>query len=448
MSILQTTTGSAAKLYVNALESAYKHWIEVYDPDYGLAQDPDVYALLRRDPETAHAMTYRRQLVAGTRYRIVPASDSDADRRAATIVEQLFKKIRNFTAARFGLADAVFRGSAWTRIVGSFQTMKMPGSAEARLWWCPTRLVNVDKRRFRQGHLDRNEPVRWELYSVERGQWEPLGQERRNFVRVAYDQDEESLGHGRGLVEAIYQYQYAKAKVLAEGLEGLERWAQGVIEAEVDDERLGGKNLSTNREAAAEWLSVFDKMRARHSLVHRKGDKVTMLDGPAVGHEMVMDFLTYLANGIRLVVLGANLPTSANSGGSYALAEVQENSTEATVDYDRDQQDEGINHDLMPRVWSLNRANLIAEGLEDAEMPRYEIASRMRRDPATTAMAVATLINAGVRGLREDEVMDVLGFTPARPHDRVLQVVQPAGAAPVETPEQAGPEDPTESPPL
>lgn len=452
MTVLETAASAASREYVHLLESAYRRWQEVYDQDYGLANDANIYKVLRRDPETAHVMNYRRRLVAGSRWRVVPASDDDrsgAERRAAAIVERLMGKIRNFQTARQQLAHAVFSGSAWAFVEGRFETLAIAGGPPRR-WWVPTRLRNVDKRRFRQV-VNEDGSVAWELYSIKRQRYEPLGNRRRWFVRVVFDDDEESLGHGRGLVEAIYHWQYAKAKVLAEGLAGLEAWAQGIVKAKVNGLRVGKKDGGTNEQIVQEWLRVLEIMRSRHKLVHDAEDDLTVLPGPGQGHDMVKDFLAYLRDGIQVCVLGSNLPTRATGGGSYALAEVQENSTDALIGGDQVVLGDGVSDDLVPLLWAMNALPLREEGVFRADQPRFVISSRLRRDPASAGSMVGALLNAGVRGLREDEVFDLLGLTPAGPYDRELRVVQPAGAAPQgeeQEPEAEGEPEPEDEEPV
>lgn len=431
MTLLTPGATVASRQYIFELERAYTQEREVWDPDYALSQDPDVYQVIGRDPETSHAIQQRKHLVAGSRWRVTPASDTEADRRAAAVMERLLGKIRMFTLARFQLADAVFRGSAWAFIEGRKEPLAVAGGAE-REWWVPTRLQPVDKRRFRQW-VRADKSVCWQLYSIERRAWEDLDDRRRWFVRVAYDQAEETFGYGRGLVGAIYHWQYAKAKVLADGLDGLERWAHGVLSAKVDGLRKGD---ALNSELLSAWLTALDSMRSRHAIAHDKQDEIELIESSGQGHEMVKDFLSYLRDGIRVLILGANLPTSANSGGSYALAEVQENSTEALVKFDRDLESEALTEDLLGLAWSMNRDALRAEGLGVAQRPRFEIVSQMRRDPGSAASAISTLLNAGVRGFRQDEVFEVMGFTPCGPFDQALKIEAPAGAGVATAPEE------------
>lgn len=424
--------------YVRDLKRAFERRRVVGDPDYALAQDEDVYDVLRRDPETAHAMQYRRHLGAASRWRVVPASDRDVDRAAAAWTEEALLRIRRFASARLLLLNAIFRGSAWAAVQGRWQTTRL-GGIEGK-WWVPELLKDVDKRRFRLSTDGDGRPF-WELWSVQRGAWEPLGNRRKWFVRLVHEDSEESLHQGAGLTEAIYHWQYAKARVLSEGLAGVERWAQGVVHAAIDGIEKPGSAARSTAATASDWLDAIENMRSRHALVHDKVDELNMIDGPSTGHQMVTEFLAYLTSGIRILILGSNLPTEATEGGSYALAAIQENSTEALVQHDRELLGEALTHDLIGTVWDVNRAPLQRAGLAGAERPRFELVHEKHRDPNASAAAVATLIGVGVEGLREDEVFSAVGFTPAGPADRPLRVKAPAQGG-TQPPESELPEVP------
>lgn len=431
--LIGPATAAAARLYLHDLERAYQRGREVYDPDYALATDPDVYEVVRRDPDTQHAIQQRKHMVAGSRCRVVPADDEDVNRRAATVVEKILdqtEKLGDFTMSRFHLADAIFRGSAWGVIEGRNMRLKI-GKGPARSWWVPTAIRPVDKRRFRQ-FVAQDGSVAWEFYSIARRRYEPLGDRRAWFVRLAYDNTEDTLGYGRGLIEALYHALYAKGKVMADGLGGLERWAQGIVDAEIDDMRIG--DTSTNNQAVVRaTLDTLRVMRSRHEFVHGKDVKLNIHETSGTGHEIVERLHALLTNSIRILILGSNLPTSATGGGSYALAEVQENSTETLVGFDRLIMANAITRDVVGLIWHMNQPQLRAEGLGDAEMPSFRIVSRIARD-ANAATAVSTLLNAGVRNLREDEVFEAVGFTPAGPHDTRLEVVSPTGVGVAEAP--------------
>src|SRR5690606_36066291 len=148
--------------------------------------------------------------------------------------------------ARFNLADAVFRGSTFAKIVGG-RVKRDFGDGQSRMWWVPKLLVDMDRWRFRQVPLDPKESdgrtkTRWEYWDTTgvMGEWRPLTKsQRRQLVVHTYFDSEATLGYGRGLLEALYHFYWAKTQVLREGLAGIERWAQGWIIAEIDGMRAG-----------------------------------------------------------------------------------------------------------------------------------------------------------------------------------------------------------------
>ena len=54
-----------SRLYATALAMAYRNGVEVYDPDYALAQDPEYWEKVQRDATIKHAIEGRLHSVAG-----------------------------------------------------------------------------------------------------------------------------------------------------------------------------------------------------------------------------------------------------------------------------------------------------------------------------------------------------------------------------------------------
>jgi len=98
----------ASDLYTRAISSTYKYGIRIYDPDFGLARDPDLEEKLMRDPEIYAAMRVRLNRIAGADWTIVPATDSPIDKTLAAVISDAFSYIQRFSQARFELASAVF----------------------------------------------------------------------------------------------------------------------------------------------------------------------------------------------------------------------------------------------------------------------------------------------------------------------------------------------------
>ena len=416
--IFPTGSQTAYQRYVQQLSSAMLHRDWIYDPSYALKTDSDVYRKVMRDPVAAHALRYRRHLIAGPEWRIEPASDAPEDRAAAEIVEELINNIHGFTDARICLAEAVVRGSAWAFMEGERRFTALAGDDTPRAWWTPGRLADVDRRRFRQvkGNV-------WEFWSVENEDWEPLNNPEW-FIRSTYDATEDSLGYGRGLLDTIYFFQAAKSKTFQDSMNAVERFGQGFITAAIDNLRgdngrgVGGVG-KTSAKVATAWKDSLVKHRADNVLVHDKRDEIKLVQGIGEGWQLLRDFMAYLDTSQVTAILGSNLPTQASEGGSFALAQVQENSTEALVQADRSRMSDDLTRDLVGACWNLNRLQFAEAGLSSASMPRFRIIQQKREDPQVEAQIAQILLQSGV-DLRKDELYRKVGYTTPMPEDEVV----------------------------
>ena len=429
-SLFPSGSAGAYSRYATELSNALKYRDWIYDPDYALANDSAVYEKIMRDPVTAHAIRFRKHLVAGAEWRIEPASDDEIDKRAAEIVEEAILKIENFTDARIRLSSSIFLGSAYAAIQGERYTQRLAGS-EPREWWTPKALIDKDRRRFRRVYDRAIGRRRWEMYSIDREQYEALLHPEW-YVHSIYDDTESALNYGRGLLNTIYQYQAAKSRTLQDAAALSERTGQGFLMVAIDNMRgadgrpVAGADGSGSNVSDA-WATQLDKHRARNILVHDARDKVQLLTGFGEGSQLLSSLRDYYDSAITTAILGAHLPTTANSGGSYALAKIQENSTEALVQADRNRLSDEITRDIVGAVWRYNRFQLDAEGLGSARRPKFRIVNQKREDPVSSAQVVATLLGAGVK-LRADEVYRKCGFTQPLPEDETIKGIP--GAAP------------------
>jgi hypothetical protein len=421
--LFPTATSRAYDRYSRDLSQAARgrgSW--VHDPSFALGTDDMVYEKVRRDAVAAQLMTFRKHLVSGRGVILTPGGEDDASKQAAAIVEQILDQVGMFGEGRFNLAEAIFRGSAFAFIEGADEELQLEGQPPMS-WWVPRKLKDVDRRRVRLRPVpDPEDPrevcLRWFLWSVSREQWEEL-EHPEWFVKHFYQKTEDTLNYGRGLLDAMHYYQQSKVRVLQEGLSAAERFGQGFIKAAVDSLRSGSSD-ETNDQIAKEYLSQIERHRARHAFVHAKEDEVSVLGGFGEGWQLIKELLSYLDNSLRTLVLGSNLPTAATGGGSFALAEIQENSTEALVQFDRDLMGETLTRDLVGLVWSLNVRNLRALGLGGARMPTLKVRQEKREDPQINAAVIQAALAAGVPLLRE-EVYDKLGFTLPQEGDELIE---------------------------
>lgn len=412
----------AADAYIWALQSAIDSGVRLYDPDVALAQDPAVGEKLRRDPVIRQALHNRMTAVAGPSWIIEPATDRDEDQEAASIVEDLLKHVENFDIARYALANSILDARAYAEIRGHRVTAAA-GSSETELeWWVPTALKDIDPRRIRwvPSRGPDGVSVRMELWSVDGRAWHAI-EDTSTLVQVVFDDNESRLGYGRGLREALYHCWWAKGIVTREGLQGLERWAQGLPVCKVDTSQTT-PSATTPQAVAEAFLEMFRRFRARFGAVAiGKDDEIEMHEPGEGGGRLVQMWLDYLDRVITRLVTGALLPSGGGSDvGSNARAEVEDDTQERLVQFDRRVIDGSITASLVRLVWRVNFENFEAVGLGKARMPRYRTINQKLEEPEKNANVAKTLLEAGVP-LRKDEVYAKTGYTPPGEEDEVFE---------------------------
>ena len=402
----------AQQIYTRALTSAYRSGVQIYDPSVWQVRDPEVEEKMLRDADIAHAVGYRRHLIAGRAWALTPRVDASprAD-MAVAIGTELLESIKHFTDARLNLSRAFFSGSRFARIHGVPKVLTI-GDGKPRTWWVPVRLEDFDKRMFRivPNHDPQTQEItaHWERWHIGVDKWIPeTGEDALRTVRHVYQDDQATTGHGRALREALGWWWYAKTHVFEESLQAVERFAQGIIHAKVD----GVRDAATgkpNTTLISEWTDLLEDLRSRHVLVSSKDDDIEIISGNSEGYQLLSEIRGELKNTIFTLVLGANLTTAANEGGSYALAEVQENSTEALIQYDRETLQETLTDDLLGCVWHKNWPNLVELGIQE-DKPRFSITQEKRQDPQERATVAQTLNTMGI-DLSLDDLLDQTGF--------------------------------------
>tara|TARA_R100000963_G_C4643949_1_gene107733 strand:- start:1207 stop:2529 length:1323 start_codon:yes stop_codon:yes gene_type:complete len=414
-----------SELYNRALSSAYRIWTRLYDPDYALSREPDVWEKLRRDATITQSVDTRLHLVAGRQWHIEAARDEEEDKKVSSIVGDILKHIRNFTEARYELAQAIFRARSYAYIEGKPETRTF-GDGKPRTWWIPYRLRDVDRRRIRyrpEHGVDKEglETVKviQEMWSVIRMRYEPFDKADQ-FVKIVYRNEEARLGYGRGLMDSMYFYWWMKSIVWREGLQGLERWSQGILIGKIDSYREGSTS-KTNESVRDDLYSALHEMRSRHVIVVGKEDEIEVKDGGMAGHEMVMNFIKYMDEKLIALILGSTIPFGGGSGGgSYARARVEEATTNSLIQFDRDKLDESLSDDLIGLVWRLNYKNFVDMGCENAQPPKFRTQPEKREDPTAAAAIIAQLAAIGLP-LKTEEVYSKIGFSPPSDGDEVFE---------------------------
>lgn len=419
--------------YVWALQSAFNAaGGRLYDTSFALGMDPAFDEAMRRDPVVLQAINDRLASVAGKSWTVQPASDDEDDKRMSSIIESLLRRIRDFRSARRNLAHAIFDARSYAEVHGDRKFVKLPArdrksEPETAPMWVPRRMQDIGAKRMRWGILAGGQ-TQLQYASIPSGEWRPVDTSAHMLVSVCYDNREASLGYGRGLREGCYFYMWAKELALREGLQGLERWAQGMVVAKIDS-KLGGKLDKESAAVAAEYLDILRKHRGRFGgIAIDKQDEVDVKWPTGSGQAMVTEFVRMMDDALTRLITGALLPSGGGGQvGSLARAEEEGSTIERVTQLDRDVIDEALTHDLIRRLVDVNRPQFAELGLADADYPRFETIQSKTEDPTKNATVVQTALASGVP-LRKDEVYRKLGFTQPGEDDEVFeQELMPPG---------------------
>ncbi len=427
--ILRGTT-PGPQLFAHALHSAYMLEWPIIDPDFAQQSDISIWDKIHRDGKVLQAINQRTATIASKNWIVEPRGDSEKEIQLASIVGELLKNVTKFHMARRFLAQAIFRGRAYLFVEGERKRIAV-GDMPADDWWFPMRLRHLDKRVVQlvpEHHRENGRnliSLRREVFSPSNGVWMRLNRESaRLLIEIVYDDEQGRLGYGRGLLEALYFLWWAKSVVLKEGLQAVERWAQGFLVGKVDTEKMGSP--------AADTLAIRNAMRdeleahrSRHFAVVDKSDDITVVTGGGEGWQIVMKMLDYLDNAILSTSMGSVLPFGGGQDkGSMARAEVEEEVSDELLEYDRGVVDETLTAGLIPLIIDNNRVILSRLGLLDVRMPDFKTSREKKEDPEKNALVVETALRAGV-SLRKDEVYERLGFSMPAEGDEVFEGAEP-----------------------
>jgi hypothetical protein len=429
-------------LYDYWLSSAYKSaWI--YDPSLPLAKDPDIWETVRRDPVILSAMDRRvGNIVRPWRVEPPKGAKREVDKAVAGVVQDAIGQISRLNAARKLLCNAHFLGRSYAYIEGDYKFLSLDGTADM-LWWVPTQLVDIDRRRFHfvaDWHKDEiGKPwksTHLELWSTDRNKWEIVSSSyRRALIEYTYGLEEGRVGNGRGLLEATYFYSYFKAVGFEKIQQGVDRWANGILTYEIDGE-IQGSNSKTNQDLKLAAKRLLQNARTEHVIIHQKGDKIEVLETSGTGGDMALNVVRYLDESIERLYNGSLRPSGHGSGqtGARAEAETQADTSESFYQDDRDDLDEVMDNYVVRLFWShpQNRANLARLHTRDGtsfamgRRPQFHSRQERKEDPKQMVEVAGQLMDRGV-ALLEEEVYERCGgwSVPAQGQKTIVSQAPP-----------------------
>lgn len=419
----------AGEEWLRDFESAISR-IDIREPSTWLTKEHELEEKMLQDADIRHAVDHRTALVAGREFSIVPKREnsSDLSKLAVDVANDCLEELEQFAEARKRLARVFLHGQCYEVI--KMAPFRLPiGDGKPRLWHLPVASEHREKWMYRKTIDDRKSAnpkatwKRWAFYGPEAGLWKEMSQADSDaLIKHVYADEMGGLGYGRPLRDALALVWYAKTHTHRETLGAIERFARGLPMLKIDGLRDGASN-KYNSAVQTDALKVLKKMMARHELVIDKTDDLEIVEGSGTGHEMLSDFRRELKEAVFTLVLSANLPTGASEGGSYAMADVQEGSTEILVQFDRQSLEETLSRHLLGYIWKCNWANMCALGIQN-ERPKFDLMQERREDPEV-AMRVLTMMNAVGLPVKLDEAYKRTPYSRPGKDDEVLEGAQP-----------------------
>jgi len=432
MSTALRIRSQAANIYNQAYASAWRG-TQVHDPSTWQVRDPDIIEKMERHADIAHAKGFREKLVAGPKWQLTPRKESNPQSDLAVEVgTELVELCPRFKDARLMLASGFFHGSRFGKV--HLRPRKLTiGDGVLRTWLAPLGgIEDIDKRQMRRvpKREDQKVSAHWERFDVGKEDWVPLTiGEAGCLIEHRYIDAQQKLGHGTALMEALGHVWYSHVHVTQEALQAVERFAQGIVHAKIDNLKDASTTLP-NDEVADAWKRELEDMRARHVLVSDKGDELDIIHPSGTGWQLLDIWEQKFRDKITTLILGSNLPTTATEGGSYALGGIQQNSTNSIIGHDRGVLEDTLSDDFLGCLWNSNRANLIEMGIFD-DKPRMALPDDELADPKERAENAAMLHAIGIP-LSADEVYEQTGWRKPEDGEDVIEgaVPAPAGGVP------------------
>lgn len=452
-------------LYSQALSAIYAFYDQTRDPSYALAQDVDIYEIMMRDPKIFQGVQERLLSVSGPNWRVFAFNNSKdpADIALAKLVDDALRFVPHFTDSRQRLATAIFRGQSAELMTGKRKMIRLGQDKIQRNWWMFNEPKNIDPRRFTYRNIhetkeDGTKTIRTELWMSTVPMWQGnVGIKGADYVkgdmpsslmsygyrkvehpewllRVVYNDEEARLGYGRGLVDCLYFYHWIKQILLREGLQGVERWSQGIVVGTLDPDVPGTPDTQTNANLKTAMLNALSNMRSRHVYVQDKHDDIEVIQGGGEGHQMVMSFIEYVDDCIMGVCTGAVLMSSksaAGDAGSHARDEQGAKTQNKVIIADQMKIDEDQSSQMIG-LWVRQNWKLICEcGLQNARMPQIKTIAPKEINPTDAATRYSTIWQANPQiKFRKDDFYENLGETPVNEdEDEYVQGADPSATA-------------------
>lgn len=349
--------------------------------EFARDRDSNIEVKLKRDAACAKGINMRRVMVAGTDWYL-EAPDEES-KVLIPYFERLIRKIRNFSAKRFSLTQAIFSGIHMQRMltapgnrrlmIGNLPDAKM-GVPMSYVWWWPE-LVDVpagsigrdiEEREieYPDGTSVRLPVWHYTTYDAWSDKWFRVeDSDLQQYIILEYHPDAFSLGFGEQLMDSMAVSFEAKKHLERQLLRGAARVAFPWVAVQIAEELLSGggtpgDGYQTPEQVLLKYQRIFRKQESGNILVYggsTKDVKPLNLEGTALSSLLAL--VKHYNDEIVETALAASMPTGGGGdNGSLARAAVEAGSTSRYIRSDIQQLEESLDA-LIHAIWTYNQEN-------------------------------------------------------------------------------------------
>jgi hypothetical protein len=180
----------------------------------------------------------------------------------------------------------------------------------------------------------------------------------------------------------------------------------------------------TNEDLRLAMESMLQKFRSEHVITLQDGDEVEVVDAPGRGLDATEKFVRYWNEEIARLLNGSVRPAghSAQGIGAKAQAKVEEDSSEAYYQDDREDLDNILTDQLVNSFLYHNFANLVKLGLvigETCKAPVFTSNQIKRQDPQVSIDVMTKSVQAGAP-ITVNEWYESINYTPPALEEEVI----------------------------
>ena len=380
----------------------------------------------------------------------------DQSKQLSAICHEGISHCTNLDEARVLLSESFFTGRKYGMILWEPVYCSLDGTPPM-LWYLPFKIKDVDRRRIHyvpdwvwvkpdggvekagtqidymngqepysqmvhpKGGYLRKSGIHLEMFNTDNWQWQQISQEqRRNLIECVYFDEEDRIGHGRGVLEAGFFTHYFLTGTIKKIVEGIDRYANGILIGRLDSLR-NASTSKTNEAMVSAMKSVMNTFRSEHYLLLGDGDDVELKESSGSGFNVSMEFKRDLVQGWARLCNGSIRAAGHSDGtGAKAAASEEGDTSEAYYQMDRNRLDHDIDRDLLGSFLYHNQDNFNALGLAEAKRPKFT-SEQIKRQSPEVAINVMSQAKAMGMDLLRTEAYDKIDMTPPVDGDDVIE---------------------------